>query len=86
MRAGQAKRGLSADVVDHALAADEQRRSSIAEYERLRAEQKQLGKQIPQAQGEEKQALLERTKTLSADVKKAEAAQGEAEQAYRDAC
>ena len=33
MRAGQAKRGLSADVVDHALAADEQRRSSIAEYE-----------------------------------------------------
>ena len=84
VRAGQAKRGLSADVVDHALAADEQRRSSIAEYERLRAEQKQLGKQIPQAQGEEKQALLERTKTLSADVKKAEAAQGEAEQTYRE--
>ena len=43
----------------------------------------QLGKQIPQAQGEEKQALLARTKTLSADVKKAEAAQTEAEEAYR---
>ena len=84
VRAGQAKRGLSGGVVAHALAADEQRRSSIAEYERLRAEQKQLGKQIPQAQGEEKQALLERTKTLSADVKKAEAAQGEAEQTYRE--
>ncbi len=83
MRAAQAKRGLPGDIVDEALAADERRRSSIAEYERLRAEQKQLGKQIPQAQGAEKQALLERTKGLAADVKKAEAGQGEAEQAYR---
>jgi seryl-tRNA synthetase len=70
-------------VVDDALAADERRRSTIVEFERLRAEQKSLGKQIPKAQGEEKQALLARTKTLSADVKKAEAAQTEAEDAYR---
>ena len=83
VRAAQVKRGLSADVVDDALAADERRRSTIVEFERLRAEQKSLGKQIPQAQGEEKQALLARTKTLSADVKKAEAAQTEAEEAYR---
>jgi seryl-tRNA synthetase len=83
VRAAQTKRGLSAAVVDDALAADERRRSSIADYEALRAEQKQLGKQIPQAQGEEKQALLARTKTLSADVKKAEAAQTEAAEAYR---
>jgi seryl-tRNA synthetase len=84
VRAAQARRGLSADVVDLAVAADERRRSSIAEFERLRAEQKSLGKKIPQAQGEEKQQLLARTKTLSADVKAAEAAQGEAEAAYRD--
>jgi seryl-tRNA synthetase len=84
VRAAQARRGLSADVVDLAVAADERRRSSIAEFERLRAEQKSLGKQIPRAQGEEKQELLARTKTLSADVKTAEAAQGEAEAAYRD--
>ncbi len=84
MRAAQAKRGLSAAVVDEALAADERRRSSIAEFERLRAEQKQQGKLVANAQGDEKQALLERTKALSADVKKAEAAQGEADQAYRD--
>jgi seryl-tRNA synthetase len=84
VRAAQARRGLSADVVDLAVAADERRRSSIAEFERLRAEQKSLGKQIPRAQGEEKQQLLARTKTLSADVKAAEAAQGEAEAAYRD--
>ena len=88
MRAAQAKRGLSSDVVDEALAADGRRRSSIAEFERLRGEQKQLGKQIAMAQrtaqGQERQALLERTKALAARVKKAEAAQSEAEQAYRD--
>jgi len=84
VRAAQARRGLSADVVDEAVAADERRRTTIAEFERLRAEQKALGKQIPRAQGEEKQQLLARTKTLSADVKAAEAAQGEAEAAYRD--
>jgi len=83
VRAAQTKRGLSAAVVDDALAADERRRSTIVEFERLRAEQKSLGKQIPKAHGEEKQALLARTKTLSADVKKAEAAQTEAEDAYR---
>lgn len=83
VRAAQTKRGLSAALVDDALAADERRRSTIVEFERLRAEQKSLGKQIPKAQGEEKQALLARTKTLSADVKKAEAAQTEAEDAYR---
>jgi seryl-tRNA synthetase len=82
-RAAQAKRGLSAGVVDEALAADERRRSTIAQFEALRAEQKTLGKQIPRAQGEEKQALLERTKSLSAEVKKAEADQSEAEEAHR---
>jgi seryl-tRNA synthetase len=84
VREGQVKRGLSPDVVDQALAADERRRSAITEFERLRAEQKTLGKQIPQAQGEEKAELLARTKTLSAAVKQAETAQGEAEQAYRE--
>ncbi|HEU4513138.1 MAG TPA: serine--tRNA ligase [Nocardioidaceae bacterium] len=83
VREGQAKRGLSPDVVDEAVAADERRRAAIADFERLRAEQKSLGKQIPQAQGEEKQELLARTKTLSAAVKEAETAQTEAEQAYR---
>ncbi len=83
VRAAQTKRGLSADVVDAALAADERRRSAIVEFERLRAEQKSLGKQIPQAQGDEKQELLARTKTLSAEVKKAELAQTEADEAYR---
>ena len=68
VRAAQAKRGLSGDVVDVALSADEERRASIADFERLRAEQKQLGKLIPQAAGDEKADLLARTKTLAADV------------------
>jgi seryl-tRNA synthetase len=42
---------------------------AIAEFEAKRAEQKQLGKQIPQAQGDEKAALLARTKELAAEVK-----------------
>ena len=83
VRAAQAKRGLSAAVVDEALAADEARRVAIAEFERLRAEQKQLGKQIPQAEGEEKAALLEQTKELAGRVKAAEAAQARAEEAWR---
>jgi len=84
-RAAQAKRGLSAGVVDEALGADERRRGAIVEFERLRAEQKTLGKQVPKATGDEKQALLARTKALAADVKQAEAAQTDAEDAYRAA-
>jgi seryl-tRNA synthetase len=85
IRAAQAKRGLSADVVDQALAADEARRQAISTFESLRAEQKQLSKQIPQAQGDEKAALLEKTKALAVEVKAAEAAQTAAESAWRDA-
>ncbi len=85
MRAAQAKRGLSDDVVDRALAADTARRTAIGAFEAKRAEQKQLGKLIPQASGEEKQALLAQTKTLSAEVKEAEAAQAAAEAEWLDA-
>jgi seryl-tRNA synthetase len=82
VRAAQAKRGLSTSVVDEALATDERRRSAIAEFERLRAEQKQLGKLIAKTQGDEKAALLEQTKSLAAQVKAAEATQGAAEEAW----
>ena len=85
LRAAQAKRGLSSESVDRALAADQARRAAITEFERLRSEQKSLGKRIAQAQGEEKQALLAETKSLAADVKAAETAQGEAEDEWREA-
>ena len=83
LRAAQAKRGLSAAVVDDAIAADEARRQAISAFESLRAEQKGLGKEVARAQREEKAALLERTRSLAADVKAAEAAQHAAEEAYR---
>ncbi|MEP6817015.1 MAG: serine--tRNA ligase [Marmoricola sp.] len=85
VRAAQVKRGLSADTVDTALSADHERRASIADFERLRAEQKQLGKQIPQARGEERSDLLARTRILAADVKTAEAAQTATEADWRTA-
>jgi seryl-tRNA synthetase len=82
LRAAQSRRGEPTELVDELVAADERRRSTIAAFESVRSEQKSIGKQIAQAQGEEKQALLERTKTLSAQVKEAEAAQAEAGQAF----
>ncbi|MGY2877057.1 seryl-tRNA synthetase [Marmoricola sp. URHA0025 HA25] len=80
IRAAQAKRGLSASVVDEALAADEARRTAIADFERLRAEQKSLGKLVARAQGEEKAAILEKTRSLAVSVKAAELAQTHAEE------
>src|SRR6201999_4434103 len=50
-----------------------------------RAEQKTMGKQEAQAQGEEKQSLLERTRALAAEGKDAEAAQSTAEEAWQAA-
>src|SRR6476660_9307177 len=85
VRAAQAKRGLSADVVDRALSADSARRAAIGEFEAKRAEQKQLGKLIPKAQGDEKADLLARTKTLSAEVRAAEAAQAAAGEEWQAA-
>ena len=85
IRAAQAKRGLSDEVVDVALAADRTRRDAIAVFEAKRAEQKQVGKLIPKAAPEEKQELLARTKALAAEVKAAEEQQKTAEVAWNDA-
>ncbi len=85
LRAAQEKRGLSVAAVDAALEADEVRRTAIADFEQLRAEQKQLGKLIARTSGEEKAELLTRTKTLAADVKTAEVAQTQAEEEWREA-
>ena len=83
VRAAQAKRGLSDEVVDRALSADTARREAIATYEAKRGEQKRLGKLIPRAQGEEKTALLAQTKTLAVQVREAEAAQAVAEEEWQ---
>ncbi len=82
LRAAQRRRGAPTELVDDLVAADERRRSSIAAFESVRAEQKTVGKQIAQADSEEKQALLAQTKALSAQVKQAEATQNEATEAF----
>ncbi|GAA1755388.1 serine--tRNA ligase [Luedemannella helvata] len=85
VRASQRARGESPDAVDALLAADEARRAAVQRFESLRAEQKTLGKQVAAAKGDEKAALLARTKELSAEVKAAETAATEAEQVLRQA-
>lgn len=85
VRVSQRTRGESESVVDELLRADEERRAAVQAFEALRAEQKALGKQVSQAKGEEKTALLARTKELSAQVKAAEAAANQAEQGLRQA-
>ena len=62
VRRSQEARGDSVGLVDELVAADEARRSGIATFERLRAEQKDLGRLIPRAQGDVKAGLLARTK------------------------
>jgi seryl-tRNA synthetase len=85
VRAAQAKRGLSDEVVDRALTADAARRTAIGEFEARRAEQKQMGAQVARAQGEDKQRLLAEVKSLAVEVKRLEAALGAAEAEWRDA-
>jgi seryl-tRNA synthetase len=79
IRAAQRRRGESDAVVDELRSADERRRSAIAAFERLRAEQKQLGKLIAKASGDDRVELLARTKELAGQVRAAEARQDEAD-------
>ncbi len=72
------KRGGRESVVDDLVTADEARRTAIAEYETLRARQKELGARIARAAPAEKTELLARTKTLSAEVKQAQSRSDEA--------
>jgi seryl-tRNA synthetase len=51
VRASQQARGEDPGIVDAILAADERRRSSLTDYERLRAEQKTVSKSVGAAMG-----------------------------------
>jgi seryl-tRNA synthetase len=77
VRASQRARGEDPALVDALLSADEARRAAVVRFDTLRNEQKQLGKRIPQAAGEERAALLDQAKKLADQVKAAEAEQNE---------
>lgn len=73
MKRSQRARGNDEAVVDQALAADAARRAALTEFERLRAEQNEFGKQVRSASKEEKPALIAQAQELAAAVKAADA-------------
>ena len=85
VRASQQARGLDPQTADNLAAADQSRRSAVSAFESLRAEQKQVGQQVKKATAEDRPAILERAKSLAADVKSAEAAADAADESLREA-
>ena len=83
VRASQKARGENPALVDEVLAADEVRRNAIVEFEALRAEQNTLSKSVGAAKGDEKNALPERAKALSAQVKEADAKKSTTEAEFK---
>jgi len=79
VRASQRARGEDEGIVDAILTADERRRSSIAEFEALRSEQKSFGKQVAAAKGEQKGALVAAARATSDRVKELQAAADDAD-------
>ena len=73
VRASQISRGEDPYLVDAVLTADAENRTALAAFEGARAEQKALGTQVARAQGDERTALLSRTKELAAQVKSLQA-------------
>jgi seryl-tRNA synthetase len=72
VRASQKARGEDVSIIEKALAADEVRKSTLDQFETLRAEQNLLSKSVATAKGDEKAALLESAKALAAKVKDAD--------------
>jgi len=78
VRDSQKARGEDPGLVDAILAADERRRSSLAHFERLRAEQRAVGKQVAAASGSDRGALLAQGRRISAEVRALESVADEA--------
>jgi len=79
LRRSQEARGDSVTVVDEAVAADARRRSTIGEYEKLRAEQNVFGRHVAMAPKDEKKALVMQAQKFAGRVKDAQQAATDAE-------
>jgi seryl-tRNA synthetase len=79
VRRSQQSRGSSVTLVDEAIAADARRRTTIGEFESLRAEQNAFGKTVAVAPKEQKQALVAQAQQLAAKVKAAQQVSQDAE-------
>ncbi|MCJ1714236.1 serine--tRNA ligase [Curtobacterium sp. VKM Ac-2922] len=82
IKASQAARGASVEVVDRAVDADAARRGAISSFEALRAEQNAFGKTVAKAPKDEKAALVQQAQALAAKVKEAQAAVTAAEDTF----
>ena len=71
VRASQSARGENPHLVDEVLAADAARRQAVVEFEELRSEQKNLGKEIGPLQGKAKQGDTDANRKLDVLMKKA---------------
>ena len=72
VRISQRTRGEDESLVDAALDLEERRRSALTRFEQLRAEQKDLGRQVAKSGGAERAPLLERAKGVADQVKAAQ--------------
>lgn len=84
VRSSQRARGKDVGLVDQVVELDQKRRSALADFESLRAEQNLHSKQVAAAPKEQKSALVAQAQELSARVKAADAAANEAEQALNE--
>jgi seryl-tRNA synthetase len=82
VRASQRARGEDPALVDSLLSADVARRAAISAADSLRAEQKGVSRKVGAASPADRPAVLVQAQELAAQVKAAEAAQAEAEQAF----
>ncbi|TAM70723.1 MAG: serine--tRNA ligase [Microbacteriaceae bacterium] len=85
VKRSQLARGDSPELVDAALEADAERRSSIADFEALRAVQNTFGKRVAQAPKDEKKTLVAQAQELAARVKAAQHASTEADDTFLNA-
>jgi seryl-tRNA synthetase len=79
VRRSQESRGSSVTLVDEALAADSARRTTIQQFEKLRAEQNAFGRTVATAPADQKRALVLQAQALAAQVKDAQQASTDAE-------
>lgn len=83
VKRSQELRGESPELVDEAVAADAARRTAIAAFETLRAEQNAFGKQVAKAPKEQKAELVAQAQRLAQAVKDANHAANEADAAFQ---
>ena len=79
IRLSQQLRGSSVSLVSDAIAADSNRRTSIQQFEKLRAEQNAFGRTVATAPKEAKRALVLQAQALAAQVREAQQRSTDAE-------